>query len=85
MIGVPVSAIVDDEDSVRRSLLRVVRWAGYAAESFPSVGHLRKPCGEQAVLDAIHRAVRVSEAPLAERDGAARSRTRLTPNDGNLP
>ncbi|MFI5393480.1 MAG: response regulator transcription factor, partial [Myxococcota bacterium] len=29
-------AIVDDDDSVRRSLLRVVQSAGYAAESFPS-------------------------------------------------
>ena len=32
----PVIAIVDDDDSVRRSLLRVVQSAGYAAESFPS-------------------------------------------------
>jgi FixJ family two-component response regulator len=112
---VPVIAIVDDDDSVRRSLLRVVRSAGYAAEGFASargfldwlpqgraacllldvhmaemsgfdlqdrlavpiifitahddartqegiaksgaVGHLRKPCEEQTVLDAIDRAV----------------------------
>jgi FixJ family two-component response regulator len=111
-----VIAIVDDDDSVRRSLLRVVRSAGYAAEGFESargfldwlpqgraacllldvhmdemsgfdlqdrltvpiifitahddaqtqeriansgaVGHLRKPCAEQTVLDAIERAVR---------------------------
>jgi FixJ family two-component response regulator len=33
---VPVIAIVDDDDSVRRSLLRVVRSAGYAAEGFAS-------------------------------------------------
>ena len=32
----PVIAIVDDDDSVRRSLLRVVQTAGYAAESFAS-------------------------------------------------
>jgi FixJ family two-component response regulator len=133
---VPVIAIVDDDDSVRRSLLRVVRSAGYAAEGFASargfldwlpqgraacllldvhmsemsgfdlqnklavpiifitarddaktqeriarsgaVGHLRKPCEERTVLAAIHQAVRVSEGPLAGRDGAARSRTRHT-------
>jgi FixJ family two-component response regulator len=33
---VPVIAIVDDDDSVRRSLLRVVHSAGYAAEGFAS-------------------------------------------------
>jgi FixJ family two-component response regulator len=32
----PVIAIVDDDDSVRRSLLRVVQSAGYAAEGFAS-------------------------------------------------
>ena len=32
----PVIAIVDDDDSVRRSLLRVVESAGYAAETFSS-------------------------------------------------
>ena len=32
----PVIAIVDDDDSVRRSLLRVVQSAGYAAETFSS-------------------------------------------------
>jgi FixJ family two-component response regulator len=32
----PVIAIVDNDDSVRRSLLRVVQSAGYAAESFAS-------------------------------------------------
>ena len=36
MNEVPVIAIVDDDDSVRRSLLRVVRAAGYAAEGFAS-------------------------------------------------
>lgn len=137
MNDVPVIAIVDDDDSVRRSLLRVVRSAGYVAESFESarkfldwlpqgraacllldvhmsemsgfdlqdrlavpiifitahddaktqeriaksgaVGHLRKPCEEQTVLDAIHRAVRVGENSLAGLDGAARSRTRHAP------
>jgi FixJ family two-component response regulator len=33
---VPVVAIVDDDDSVRRSLLRVVQSAGYTAEGFAS-------------------------------------------------
>jgi len=33
---VPVIAIVDDDDSVRRSLLRVVQLAGYTAEGFAS-------------------------------------------------
>ena len=131
MNDAPVVAIVDDDDSVRRSLLRVVRSAGYAAEGFASsreflewlpqgraacllldvhmsemngfdlqdrlavpiifitahddaktqeriaksgaVAHLRKPCAEQTVLDAIHRAVRVSDA--------ARSSTRHPPDD----
>ncbi len=36
MNEVPVIAIVDDDDSVRRSLLRVVQSAGYAAEGFAS-------------------------------------------------
>ena len=36
MTDVPVIAIVDDDDSVRRSLLRVVQSAGYAAEGFAS-------------------------------------------------
>lgn len=138
----PVIAIVDDDDSVRRSLLRVVRSGGYAAEGFASareflgwlpqgraacllldvhmsemsgfdlqdrltvpiifitahddaktheriansaaVGHLRKPCEEQTVLDAIHRAVRVSEDPLSGRDGAAGSRTPPMPDHGDL-
>jgi FixJ family two-component response regulator len=138
---VPVIAIVDDDDSVRRSLLRVVRSAGYTAEGFASargfldwlpqgraacllldvhmsgtsgfdlqdklavpiifitahddaktqeriakseaVGHLRKPCEGQTVLDAIHRAVRVNASPLAGQDGAALSRTRHTSNDGH--
>jgi len=126
---VPVIAIVDDDDSVRRSLLRVVRAPGYAVEGFASgrsflewlpqnraacllldiklnemsgfdlqdrlavpiifitahddaktqeritksaaVGHLRKPCDEQTMLDAIRRAVQVSEKPHAGRDDTA--------------
>ena len=36
MNNAPVIAIVDNDDSVRRSLLRVVQSAGYAAESFAS-------------------------------------------------
>ena len=139
MNDVPVVAIVDDDDSVRRSLLRVVRSAGYAAEGFASsreflewlpqgraacllldvhmsemngfdlqdrlavpiifitahddaktqeriaksgaVAHLRKPCAEQTVLDAIHRAVRVSDDPFARQDDLARSSTRHPPDD----
>jgi FixJ family two-component response regulator len=137
-----VVAIVDDDDSVRRSLLRVVRSAGYAAEGFASsreflewlpqgraacllldvhmsemngfgfdlqerlavpiifitahddaktqeriaksgaVAHLRKPCDEQTVLDAIHRAVRVSSNPLARQDDLARSSMRHPADDG---
>ena len=38
MDAVPVIAIVDDDASVRRSLLRVVRSAGYTAEAFASAG-----------------------------------------------
>jgi FixJ family two-component response regulator len=34
--NVPIIAIVDDDDSVRRSLLRLVQSAGYAAEGFAS-------------------------------------------------
>ena len=140
MNDVPVIAIVDDDDSVRRSLLRVVQSAGYAAEGFASarsfldwlprgraacllldvhmsemsgfdlqdrlavpiifitahddaktqeriaksgaVAYLRKPCEKQTVLDAIDRAVRVSDNPLAGQDGAARSSTRHPPDDG---
>ena len=36
MNDAPVIAIVDNDDSVRRSLLRVVQSAGYAAETFAS-------------------------------------------------
>ena len=115
MNDAPVIAIVDDDDSVRRSLVRVVQSAGYAAEGFASgrafldwlaqgraaclvldvhmsemtgfdlqdrlavpiifitahedaatrerieksgaAGHLRKPFGEQTILEAIRRAV----------------------------
>ena len=121
MNDVPVVAIVEDDDSVRRSLIRLVRASGYAAEGFASgrsflewlpqnraacllldiqmnemsgfdlqdrlavpivfitahddaktqeritksgaVGHLQKPCDEQTVLEAIRRAVQVSENP----------------------
>ena len=34
----PVIAIVDDDASIRRSLLRVVRSAGYKGEAFASAG-----------------------------------------------
>jgi FixJ family two-component response regulator len=36
VVDLPVVAIVDDDDSVRRSLVRVVESAGYAAEGFAS-------------------------------------------------
>ena len=36
MDGVPIIAIVDDDPSVRRSLLRVVQSAGYVGETFAS-------------------------------------------------
>ena len=36
MNDVPIIAIVDDDDSVRRSLLRVVQSAGYQGETFAS-------------------------------------------------
>ena len=52
MKNVPVIAIVDDDASVRRSLLRVVESAGYKAETFASarefLGWL--PHGEAACL-----------------------------------
>ena len=36
MTPAPIIAIVDNDDSVRRSLLRVVQSAGYAGETFAS-------------------------------------------------
>lgn len=52
MNNVPIIAIVDDDASVRRSLLRVVESAGYKAETFASarefLGWL--PHGEAACL-----------------------------------
>ena len=38
MKDVPIIAIVDDDESVRRSLHRLVRTAGYAVETFASAG-----------------------------------------------
>jgi len=136
----PVVAIVDDDDSVRRSLLRVAQSAGYAAQGFASpreflnwlpqgraacllldvhmgelsgfdlqdrlavpiifitahddvktqeriaksgaIAHLRKPCDEQTVLNAIQRAVRLSQDPLRGRDGRAGASERAGPHDG---
>ena len=48
----PLIAIVDDDDSVRRSLLRVVRSAGYAAEGFASAREFLDwlPQGQAACL-----------------------------------
>jgi FixJ family two-component response regulator len=125
--AVPVIAIVDDDDSVRRSLVRVVQSAGYTAQGFASagefldwlprgraaclvldvhlnemsgfdlqerlavpiifitahddaatierietsgaVGHLRKPFGEQSILEAIRRAVQPQVTPAAKEAG----------------
>ena len=49
---VPVVAIVDDDESVRRSLHRVVRAAGYAVETFASAGEFLAwlPRGQAACL-----------------------------------
>lgn len=40
MKGVPVIAIVDDDESVRCSLHRLVQSAGYSVETFASAGEL---------------------------------------------
>jgi FixJ family two-component response regulator len=51
-----------------------------------AIGLLQKPCDQQAVLAAIHRAVRGgSEDPFCGRDGAARISKRPEPNDGTSP
>jgi FixJ family two-component response regulator len=52
MNGVPIIAIVDDDASVRRSLLRVVRSAGYAGETFASAREFLAwlPHGQAACL-----------------------------------
>jgi FixJ family two-component response regulator len=49
---VPVIAIVDDDESVRRSLQRVVRSAGYAVETFASAAEFLAwlPRGQAACL-----------------------------------
>jgi FixJ family two-component response regulator len=49
---VPIIAIVDDDESVRRSLHRVVKSAGYAVETFASAGEFLAwlPRGQAACL-----------------------------------
>jgi FixJ family two-component response regulator len=49
---VPVIAIVDDDESVRRSLHRLVKSAGYAVETFASAGDFLAwlPSGQAACL-----------------------------------
>jgi FixJ family two-component response regulator len=49
---VPIIAIVDDDESVRRSLQRVVKAAGYAVETFASAGEFLAwlPRGQAACL-----------------------------------
>lgn len=52
MKDIPVIAIVDDDESVRRALQRVVRSAGYAVETFASAGEFLAwlPRGQAACL-----------------------------------
>jgi two-component system, LuxR family, response regulator FixJ len=52
MNGVPIIAIVDDDASVRRSLLRVVQSAGYVGEAFASASEFMAwlPHGQAACL-----------------------------------
>jgi len=52
MTGVPIIAIVDDDASVRRSLLRVVQSAGYVGETFASAREFLAwlPHGQAACL-----------------------------------
>ena len=52
MSDVPIIAIVDDDASVRRSLLRVVESAGYKAETFASAREFLAwlPYGQAACL-----------------------------------
>ncbi len=52
MKNVPIIAIVDDDESVRRSLHRLVRSAGYAVETFASAGEFLAwlPRGQAACL-----------------------------------
>ena len=52
MNDVPIIAIVDDDLSVRRSLHRLVRSAGYAVETFASAGEFLAwlPRGQAACL-----------------------------------
>ena len=52
MKDVPIIAIVDDDESVRRSLHRVVQSAGYAVETFASAGDFLAwlPRGQAACL-----------------------------------
>ena len=52
MKGVPIIAIVDDDASVRRSLLRVVQSAGYMGETFASAREFLAwlPHGQAACL-----------------------------------
>ena len=48
-----------------------------------AIGHLRKPCEEQTVLDAIRGALRASKDPLSGWDGVASSRTRPMSDHGH--
>ena len=52
MNGIPIIAIVDDDASVRRSLLRVVQSAGYVGETFASAREFLAwlPQGQAACL-----------------------------------
>jgi FixJ family two-component response regulator len=52
MNNIPIIAIVDDDESVRRSLHRLVRSAGYAVETFASAAEFLAwlPRGQAACL-----------------------------------
>jgi FixJ family two-component response regulator len=142
MKDVPTIAIVDDDASIRRSLLRVVQSAGYQGETFASArefldwlprnqaaclvldvhmtemngfdlqerlavpiifitahddlstlerigksgaaGHLRKPFDPPAVLNAIRRAVRATQARTSGVDGDGRVHDAQASKDGDL-
>jgi FixJ family two-component response regulator len=69
-LAVPIIFITAHDDAMTQE--RIARSG--------AVAHLRKPCDEQTVLDAIHRAVRRTEDTLSGQDGAARSRARPMPD-----
>lgn len=98
MKDIPLIAIVDDDPSVRRSLHRLVRSAGYAVETFASAREYLEwlPTGRAAcvVLD-VHMDVMTGfdlqerlTAPIifitAHDDGATRARIEKSQPAGHL-